>query len=145
MSTPTPDPAAPVGLDLDALKELLAEATPGPWKRAEPPHEDPNFDHGWTHHPCHDIETEDGKKAVVSSSGYDADSVEAENADIDLIVAGVNALPALLDLVSRQQEAIQEVIYWYENDEITPVEQEDAVFESLRWALQQILARPQER
>jgi hypothetical protein len=69
------DPAAPVGLDLDALKELLARVG-------------------------------DDAPLLGEALQFKCDFEDLSLDGQALIVAAVNALPALLDLVSRQQDAL---------------------------------------
>ncbi len=71
--------------DITALRELLKKATPGPWHRLG-------------------VSGPRGFVAV-SESAESAVSLSERQADTDIIVAAVNALPGLLDELERLRSA----------------------------------------
>ena len=73
--------------DIPKLRELLAKATPGPWNST-------------TDHKGYMID--DGKGYCVAGAG----TLNQHGADMDAIVAAVNALPALLSELEALREAI---------------------------------------
>lgn len=82
-----------------ALREKLAEATPGPWTAWN------GQGHSGTctiHSPGH-MSVRNGRKVFECDDECGEREMESE-ADARLIVSAVNALPALLDVVEAAQE-----------------------------------------
>ncbi len=74
-----------------ALRELLAKATPGPWKTSRDLHDDGYFY----------IDTQSGTLMETEASN----PIETEGDNASLIVAAVNALPELLEAVEMMTAA----------------------------------------
>lgn len=85
-------------LDLEALREVVANGTPGPWS---------NLSHSgsWEWWIKRDTGGWDGDILCIFEDG----EVHSEptDADMDLIVAAVNALPVLLDEVQRLRDELE--------------------------------------
>ena len=74
----------------EALRALLAEATPGPWVGCGDCIEAASITHA-------------GQDTIVATVEPDAEGL----ADVALIVTAVNALPALLDVAERADKVVR--------------------------------------
>jgi hypothetical protein len=96
--------------DIKKLRELLAKATPGPWVVDE----DNREGYKWNNH----IVNNEGRIAFMAHKPGDNEQWEAA---AHLIVAAVNALPALLDEVERLREAAGPFLEeWLRRDHLKP-------------------------
>lgn len=104
-----------MAVDIADLREKLAVATPGPWQwwNLE------GVDQGWTDNgpnletvargPQYSDGSQGAAQTVISAWGHDAWGIGVEAQDAALIVAAVNALPALLDEVERLRGVVESV------------------------------------
>jgi len=88
--------AAPV--DVKALRELMAQATPGPWRQGSV-----EKDAIFVSHP-EGLAGPGGERVIARANMH-----YPYEADIAVAVAAVNALPALLDKVERLYSVIESV------------------------------------
>ena len=95
-------------LTAERLRELVAGATPGPWR-----HYDEVFRRQFGKRRVTEIQQHRSGKAVVNWQGFDGDQARKGNANAALIVTLVNAAPqiiALMEREARMKEALAEVI-----------------------------------
>lgn len=98
---PAPDPADVV--DVEALRELLAKATPGPWREGY----GRGIVTGGGPHP---------REILSAENSDDPDWPDAQlviwEADVCLIVAAVNALRPLLKIAEQRERAMARAEKW---------------------------------
>lgn len=103
------DAAPPPRMDLEELKRLAKEATPGPWMAAAKP----SSVVGWpvvsqTGRVICDVNYVQHSQIDLPVPGDRAFNTESK-ANAHLIVAAVNSLPALIEEVERLREALQQI------------------------------------
>lgn len=108
-------------MDTKELRELLAQANRGPWELEILDH-----DHGIYSYRISSINEDDGSDVLLTDF--------CSHANARLIVAAINALPALLDAYDENaglREALAEAMEWNWLD--------DDMSESVRWECERLL------
>jgi len=93
--------------ELDAIKARCEAATAGPWHWSGDYPSDAPCPHGtdWTDHGPDLTSSTD---PVITSSGYDASSLDVSDADAEFIAAARSDVPALLAEIERLEALLDE-------------------------------------